>query len=152
MRTLPCPAFVCCALLLAAGQAHAQAIQRCEGGGQVTYSNGPCPPGTQSARTIGPSAAPQPADEKAARERARRDALELGRIERERKAEEARAEKQRQANAKKDEARARECRKLALRLDQARDALARATLAKRADAERKVHRAEEQYQLQCRKG
>ncbi|MCK6429211.1 DUF4124 domain-containing protein [Betaproteobacteria bacterium PRO7] len=144
--------FACCALFLVAGTAHAQAIQRCEGGGKVTYSNGPCPPGTQPARTLAPSPGPNVADEKAARERAQRDARELDRIERERKAEEARAEKQRQALAKKEEARARECRKLELRLAQAKDALARATLAKRAEAERKARRAEEQYELQCRKG
>ncbi len=141
-----------CALSVAAVAAHAQAIQRCEGGGQVTYSNGPCPPGTQPAHTLAPIPAPNAADERAARERAARNARELERIERERKAEEARAEKQRQALAKKEEARARECRKLELRLAQAKDALARATLAKRAEAERKARRAEEQYELQCRKG
>jgi len=152
MHPLLRPALACCALVFAASAAHAQTIQRCEGGGTVTYSNGPCPPGTQAARTLAPSAPPDAAEGKAARERAQREARELDRIERERKAEEARAEKQRQANAKKDEAKARECRKLALRLDQAKDALARATLAKRADAERKARRAEEQYELQCRQG
>lgn len=152
MQTLLRPALACCAVLLAAGAAHGQAIQRCEGGGTVTYSNGPCPPGTQSARTLAPGAAPDADDAKAARERAQRDARELDRIERERKAEEARADKQRQASAKKDEAKARECRKLALRLEQAKDALARTTLARRADAERKARRAEEQYELQCRRG
>lgn len=152
MPTLLRPAIACLALFLPAGAAHAQAIQRCEGGGQVTYSNGPCPPGTQPARTLAPSPGPNAADEKAARERAQRDARELDRIERERKADEARAEKQRQALAKKEQARARECRKLELRLAQAKDALVRATLAKRADAERKARRAEEQYELQCRRG
>ncbi len=152
MQTLLRAAIACCYLILVAGAAHPQAIQRCEGGGQVTYSNGPCPPGTQPARTLAPSPGPSAADEKAARERARRDASELARIERERKADAARAEKQRQALAKKEQAQARECRKLELRLTQAKDALARATLAKRADAERKARRAEEQYEQQCRKG
>jgi hypothetical protein len=140
-----------CLALLLAGAAHAQSIQRCEGGGTVTYSNGPCPPGTAPARTLAPNAAPDPAEQKAARERAQRDARELDRIERERKAEEARAAKQRQALAKKEEAKVRECRKLELRLAQANDALDRATLAKRADAERKARRAQEQYELQCRR-
>lgn len=151
MQILLRTALACCVPLLVAGTAHAQAIQRCEGGGQVTYSNAPCPPGTQPARTLAPSPGPNAADAQAARERAQREARELDRIERERKAEEARAEKQRQALARKEQARARECRKVELRLAQAKDALARATLARRADAERKARRAEELYELQCRR-
>jgi hypothetical protein len=139
-------------IALPAASATAQKIQRCEGGGQVTYSNGDCPPGTQASRTVGPGGRPTSQDQKAARERANRDAKQLDRIERDRKAEEARAAKARQTLAQKEQARVRECRKLEFRLQQARDAVSKSTLAKRADAERKAQRAEEQYEIQCRKG
>lgn len=140
-----------CALVPLGGAA-AQTIRRCEGGGQVTYSNTECPPGTQPARTVGPTGAPNADDARAARERAARDAKEVERIDRERKAEEARAEKQRQTLAKQEQAKARECRKLELRWRQAQEAVGKATLASRTEAERKARRAEEQYELQCRKG
>lgn len=61
-------------LALVTAGAWAQTIQRCEAGdGRVTYSEGTCPPGTRTVRSIAPPARPSPEAQKEARERAQRD-------------------------------------------------------------------------------
>lgn len=136
------PALVLLAALAAAG-AQAQTVQRCEGpDGKVTYADGPCPSGTTSVRTLPPAGASSAADQKAAQERSRRAVQAAEQAERQRRAEEAqiaRARAQEDAKARKRDA---HCRRLESRLRLAQEDLAAAALGKRAEAQRRVRRAE----------
>lgn len=130
--------------------ASAQTVQRCESpDGKVTYSNTACPPGTQAVRTIEREPQPPAVDQKAARERTQRYTRQVERLERERKIEEEKAARQRAAAEAKAQKLAAECRKLQSRVDAAKDAFERATLARRQEADRKLRRAQQQYDAAC---
>lgn len=138
------------ALAAAAGAVGAQDVQRCDGpDGKVTYANGPCPEGTRPVRTLPPAQPPSAADQKAARERARQDQRDAEALDRARKAEDERAAREQdkaQAQAAKVEA---QCRRLQSRLDAARHEVAGATSTQRADAQRRMRRAEQNYIADC---
>ena len=135
---------------LAVLPAAAQELQRCEGAdGKVSYAHGPCRPGTTAVRTLPPASTPSAADQKAAQQRAQQDVRNAAALDRARKAEAervARQQEQVQAKAKKQEA---HCRRLETRLRQAQDELAAATQNKRAEAQRRVKRAEGLYTEDC---
>jgi len=135
---------------LATVPAGAQDVQRCEdANGKVSYANGPCPQGTTAVRTLPPAATPSAADRKAAQQRAQQDTRDAAALDRARKAEEqriAREQEQAQARAKKQEA---QCRRLETRLRQEREELASASSNKRAEAQRRVRRAEQAYVEEC---
>ena len=58
--------------LAVSGSAGAQ-IRRCEApGGDITYSNEDCPPGTRAVKSVAPAAQPSPEERTAAQERAQR--------------------------------------------------------------------------------
>lgn len=139
-----------CLLALAALPAAAQDVTRCQGpDGKVSYVGGPCPPGTTAVRALPPADAPSAADQQAARERAQKDARSAAALESKRQAAETRAareQEQRLAKAKKQEA---HCRRLETRLRQAQEDLAAAPLKRRAEAQRRVKRAEELHAEDC---
>jgi dTMP kinase len=135
---------------LAAAPASAQDVQRCEdASGKVSYANGQCPQGTTAVRTLPPAATPSAADRKAAQQRAQQDTRDAAALDRARQAEEqriAREQEQAQAKAKKQEA---QCRRLETRLRQEQNELAIASSNKRAEAQRRVRRAEQAYAEEC---
>lgn len=128
----------------------AQDVQRCEApDGRVSYANGPCPPGTRPVRTLPPAEAPSAADQKSARERSQQAVRNAAALDRARKAEEerlAREQEKEQARAKKQE---QHCRRLLSRLHAAQEELVNASPKKRAEAQRRVRRAEELYVEDC---
>jgi hypothetical protein len=137
---------------LCAGAAMAQSVQRCESPeGKVTYSNSPCPAGTESKRKIEPDAGPSPADQKAARERAQQHSRELDKLERQRQKDDDNAARERataEARQRKQDA---ECRKLEARVRAAKDEFDNATLQRRQQADRKLRLAEQQANAACKK-
>jgi hypothetical protein len=138
------------ALLTVSPPLIAQEVQRCEApDGRASYAQGPCPPGTRPVRTLPPAEAPSAADRKSARERGEQDVRNAAAIDRARKAEEerlAREQERAQAQARKQE---QHCRRLLSRLSTAREELASASPTKRAEATRRVKRAEELYVEDC---
>lgn len=135
-----------------AGAAGAQTVHRCEGAdGKVTYSNTACPPGTQAVRNIEPAPPPPAIDQKAARERTQRYAREVERLESERRKQEEQAQRQRAAAQEKARRKQAECRRLQARVEDARAAFEKATLAKRQEADRRLRRAQAQYDAACGK-
>ncbi|MCS7100180.1 MAG: hypothetical protein NZL99_00635 [Burkholderiaceae bacterium] len=139
------------AAVAAAGAAIAQPVQRCEDArGHVTYSNADCPPGTQAVRTLPREPAPPAVDQKAAQARAQRHAREVERLEAERRRREEKAARQRAAEEEKSRRREAQCRRLAMRVEDARQDFERATLAKRQEADRKLRRAQQQYDAACK--
>ncbi|HXF45151.1 MAG TPA: DUF4124 domain-containing protein [Burkholderiaceae bacterium] len=145
-------ALVVAAALLAGAAGAQQTVQRCESpDGKVTYSNTACPPGTHPVRTIEPEPSPPAVDQKAARERTQRYAREVERLESERKKQEEKAQRERAAAQAKAHKKQVECRKLEARVEDARTAFESATLAKRQDADRRLRRAQAQYDAACGK-
>ncbi|MCS6944351.1 MAG: DUF4124 domain-containing protein [Sutterellaceae bacterium] len=139
------------AVVGAAGAAIAQPVQRCEDGrGHVTYSNAECPPGTQAARTLPRQPAPPAADQQAAQARIQRYTREVERLEAERRRQEEKEARQRAAVQEKARRREAHCRRLAMRVENARQDFERATLAKRHEANRKLRRAQQQYDAACK--
>lgn len=129
----------------------AQEVQRCESPeGKVTYSNSPCPAGTQAVRKIEPDPGPSTADQKAARDRAQQHSRELDKLERQRQKEEEKAARERAAVDAKQAKRDAECRKLDARVRAAREEFESATLQRRQEADRKLRLAEDQAAA-CRK-
>ncbi len=137
-------------LSLVAVPAAAQDVQRCEdANGKVSYASGPCPQGTTAVRTLPPAGTPSPVDRKAAQQRAQQDTRDAAALDRARKAEEqriAREQEQAQTKAKKQEA---QCRRLETQLRQEREELASTPSNKRAEAQRRVSRAEQAYVEEC---
>jgi hypothetical protein len=135
---------------LSALPAAAQEMQRCEGpGGKVSYAQGACPPGTTAVRTLPPATTPSSADQKAAQQRAQQDLRNAAALDKSRKTEEeriAREQEKAAAAAKKQEA---HCRQLDARLRQAQDELDQSTAARRAEAQRRVRRAQTLYVEDC---
>lgn len=130
--------------------AAAQDVQRCESpDGKVTYANGPCPAGTRAVRTLPPPDAPSAADQQAAQQRARQDASKATAIERDRKAEETRIAREQERAENEAKKLAAQCRRLESRLQEAQKELAGATSNKRAEAQRRVTRAEALYAEDC---
>ncbi|MCU0765228.1 MAG: DUF4124 domain-containing protein [Burkholderiaceae bacterium] len=145
------PRLILAALLaLAALPSTAQDIQRCEGaGGTVTYASGACPPGSAAVRTLPAVAAPDAAEQQAARQRAQRDARSAAELDRARLAmEQSAAREQQQAVAQASRQQA-QCRRLLTGLRHAREDLAEARPAKRAEARRRLARAEDLYRDDC---
>jgi hypothetical protein len=130
--------------------AAAQEMQRCEGpGGKVSYAQGACPPGTTAVRTLPPATTPSSADQKAAQQRAQQDLRNAAALDKARKADEeriAREQEKAAAAAKKQEV---HCRRLDARLRQARDELDQSPQARRAEAQRRVGRAQALYVEDC---
>jgi hypothetical protein len=115
----------------------------------VTYSGGPCPPGTRAVRTLPPPEAPSATDQQAAKQRAQQDLRNATALDRARRSDEerlARDEARVQAKAKKQES---ECRRLETRLRHAQEDAASATAGKRTEAQRRVQRAEELFVADC---
>ncbi len=115
------------ALLMAAGAAPAQQVQRCESPDRkVTYSNTNCPEGTTPVRNVNTSPPVAVDEQKAAKERAKRDAEQAKAVDAARAKEEAQAQAQRAAaDQKKAQAKERErCEKAKHELAQSMDASA----------------------------
>jgi hypothetical protein len=138
------------AVLASALPAAAQEMQRCEApDGRTSYVAGSCPPGTRSVRSLPPAEPPSAADQKSARQRGQQDVRDAATLDRARKAEEerlAREQEKVQAQARKQE---QHCQRLLSRLNAAREELASAPPKKRAEATRRVKRAEELYVEDC---
>ena len=82
------------ALLMAAGAAPAQQVQRCESPDRkVTYSNTNCPEGTTPVRNVNTSPPVAVDEQKAAKERAKRDAEQAKAVDAARAKEEAQAQR-----------------------------------------------------------
>jgi hypothetical protein len=144
-RTGATAALVVAAGLLCVLPALAQEVQRCETPeGKVTYSNVPCPEGTQSVRKIEPDSAPTAAEQKAARERAQQHSRELDKLERQRQKDEEKAARERATTESKQAKHDAECRKLDARVKVAREEFDNATLDQRQRADRKLRLAEDQ--------
>ena len=125
--------------------AFSQQVQRCESPeGKVTYSNVPCPDGTQAVRKIESDPAPNAADQKAARERAQQHSRELDKLERQRQKEEEKAARERASAESKQAKHDAECRKLDAKVKVARDEFDNASLDQRQRADRKLRLAEDQ--------
>ena len=140
------------ALLVVAGGAHAQAI-RCEGpDGKVAYGNVECPPGTTPVRTLSAPGKISAEERQAAREHSQKEAKQVDRIERERKTEETKRASTEKTDRLRAAAHARTCKRLELRVNQAKDDAAIGPLAKRSDAQRRLRKAQENYELECGKG
>ncbi len=145
------PAGIVAALLLAAmAQSAAQDVQRCEAAdGKTVYVNGPCPGGTRPVRALPPAQAPNAADQKAAQQRARQDSSKVAEIDRGRKADEARAVREQERAENRLKKKQTHCRRLEARLRVAQEDLAGATLNKRAEAQRRLRRADELFTADC---
>ncbi len=131
--------------------ADSDAVQRCEAtDGKVTYANGPCPEDARVVRSLPLDTAPSAADKRAAQERT----LKAKRVlETQEKIEQSRQQKaQRDQNAldRKAQALARDCGKLSLKVRFAREDLDRAAFGKRPEFERKLARAQENYEKSCK--
>jgi predicted S18 family serine protease len=149
-RTGATAAFVA-ATVLCAPIALGQQVQRCESPeGKVTYSNTPCPEGTQAVRKIESEPGPTAAEQKAARERAQQHSRELDKLERQRQKEEEKAARERASADSKQAKRDAECRKIDARVQAARTEYEAATLAQRQQADRKLRLAEDQA-ASCKK-
>jgi hypothetical protein len=128
----------------------AQDVQRCEAAdGKVTYANGPCPSGTRAVRTLPPADTPSAANQQAAQQRAKQDAGRVAAIERDKKAEETRIAREQERVDIETRKLAAQCRRLESGLQQAQDELAGAPSNKRAEAQRRVKRAEALYTADC---
>jgi nucleoid-associated protein YgaU len=149
----PVPRWVPLALTLAlvfSTSAHAQVL-RCESpAGAVTYSNGGCPPGTAVKREVPPAPAVTDTDRQRAQSQAKAEAARAQKLDQAERADAQQRERERAAEAKKAQEREKNCRKLALQLQQAEDDLSKATVNKRASAEKTRNRARERYELDCR--
>lgn len=99
------------ALLLAAADAGAQGIQRCEGpGGRVTYANDACPEGTRPVRTVDTAPAPSPEAQQAARDQAARNAAAAQTLAEQRRAQQAAgAQRERETQRQREAQRATDC-------------------------------------------
>lgn len=138
-------------LLSLSATASAQAV-RCESpGGQVTYADSACPPGTAAVRNLPPPGKPAPEDARAARDRLKADQQQVQKIERERRIDDEKAARDRAARDKREEERLRHCRKLTQRVTDAEDAVSRAPLNRRESAERQLRRAREDHAADCGK-
>jgi hypothetical protein len=130
----------------------AQEVLRCEGAdGKVGYANGTCPPGTATVRALPPAGTPNPDEQKAAQQRAQRDLRHAEALDRARRAEGERAmreQTQQLAQANKQDA---HCRRLQTSLRYAQEDLAEARPHKRAEARRRVARAEDLIREDCRR-
>ncbi len=144
------------ALLLAPGAgrslaADSDAVQRCEAAdGKVTYANGPCPEGARAVRSLPPDAAPNAADKRAAQERTLKAKKVLQAQERIEQNNQLKAQREKSALDNKAQALARDCGKLSLKVRFAREDLDRAALGKRPEFERKLTRAQENYEKSCK--
>jgi hypothetical protein len=137
-------------IALAALPAAAQDVQRCEAAdGKVSYANGPCPPGSTAMRTLPPAGAPSAADQKAAQQRLQQDARGVAALDRARKAEEDRVAREHELALSKAKKQESQCRRLQASLRYAQEDLASARLHKRAEAQRRVVRAEDRYVEDC---
>jgi hypothetical protein len=150
---------LCLAVLLlpAAQAASAQGIQRCEDGtGRATYTNGPCPSGTQATRPVNTAPAVPDAERKAAEARTRQDSQAVKAIERERAAEEARTKAQADKARKAEAGDAARCDKARRDLERARSTRSElssraATVEQMQRADREVGRREEDLSRACGK-
>ncbi len=136
-----------CALLCALNVAHAQDIHKCVVGGQVSYSDLPCPANASSASTLtrpsAPASDPQAAA-KLARARKESAALEKTRL--------ARDEREAKLDARAAQVAAtqeRKCGKLRLNRQWAEDDARRATAATIDSARLKARRAAELLAMEC---
>jgi hypothetical protein len=140
------------AALLASASAPGMALDvlRCEGAdGKVGYASGACPPGTAAVRALPPTEAPRPDEQRAAQQRAQHDVRRAEALDRARRADEERAAReqaQQLALARKQDA---HCRRLQASLRYAQEDLADARERKRAEARRRVARAEDVYREDC---
>ena len=100
-------------------------------------------------RTLPPTATPSAADQAAAAKRAWQDAGKASAVERDKKAEEGRAAREQERADKEAKKSAAQCRRLDLQLRHAEEELASATLNERAEAQRRVQRAEALYVQEC---
>ena len=126
-------------------------IQRCEApDGKVTYSNESCPPGTTAVKKVDTRPPVTEADAKSAKTRAQRDAEEAKALDKQREAEEKSRARAREAARKKEEQLERECNKKRIAVNTARDAVESASLNRRAELEKKLARAQESFEKDCR--
>lgn len=126
-------------------------IQRCEApDGKVTYSNESCPPGTTAVKKVDTRPPVTEADAKSAKTRAQRDAEEAKALDKQREAEEKSRARAREAARKKEEQLERECNKKRIAVNTARDAVESASLNRRAELEKKLARAKESFEKDCR--
>lgn len=145
-----------CSLLFAALLASAplagmaQDLLRCEAAdGKVGYASGTCPPGTAAVRALLPAGSPSADEQRAAQQRAQHDVRRADALDRARRADEERAAReqaQQLAQARKQDV---HCRRLQASLRYAQEDLAEARERKRAEARRRVARAEDLYREDC---
>ncbi len=84
-------------------ESRAQSIQRCEGaGGKITYSNGDCPEGTKSVRSVQTAPTPTPEAQQAARTRADSDAQRAQQLATERQVQQTQVQEQQQSQRAAD--------------------------------------------------
>jgi hypothetical protein len=111
----------------------AQTVQRCESrDGKVTYSNTKCPEGTSAVRPVNTSPPVAVDEQKAAKERARRDAVEAKAIDQSRQKDEAKAERAAADQKKAEDKERQRCEQASRDLERARTA--RASLMQRSAA------------------
>lgn len=123
------------------------AVQRCEAGGKVSYSDLPCP----GASTLSIDAAPPAAPDAAAADVARqRQAAELSRLQQLRELRERQDQRIRDLAARGAAARDKQCRTLAIQQKWREEDVRDASLKQAANARKRLRRAEERYREACR--
>jgi hypothetical protein len=142
--------FLLLAALLSAPTLAAAQIQRCEGpDGKVTYSNESCPTGTKLIKNVDTRPQVTEADAKSAKTRAQREAEEAKAIDKQRADEEQSLARARDAARKKEEALERECNKKRIVVNKAKEAVESSALNRRAELEKKLERAQADFDKSC---
>jgi hypothetical protein len=135
------------ALALLSCSAPALAVYKCEAAGKTVYSDVPCADSVHSMKEIQIDTGGDNAAD--AQQRLQQDKKELQRLETARRKQEAADEKAARRARKARQAHEKKCEDLALRVKWAKEDADHAGIRAREKAQRKLHRAEEKYQLSC---
>lgn len=131
--------------------APAMAINKCESGGKITYSDEPCR-NSKAVKFDAPSGnEPLAADTENARQQAMREKNELKRLESERRQREAQEDKEHQKLARADAAKKKKCAELALQQKWAEEDANRASGKSADKVKRTARRKAEKFQMECGK-
>jgi hypothetical protein len=142
MKTLALPLLLFCFWL------PAHAIDKCESGGRIIYSDQGCGNG-RTLEYVAPAPPPDASDAASARQRAAQEKRELDRLQSERRSAQARQEREQQRIARAALARERKCRMLALSRKWSSEDAAAADLKSVSRARRNALRNVEKYEAVC---
>ncbi|HEY8101858.1 MAG TPA: DUF4124 domain-containing protein [Burkholderiaceae bacterium] len=128
----------------------ALAVYKCEAGDKITYSDAPCATG-KSVDLGNKTSTSAASDIAKAKEQNTQEKKQLKELETARHKREAAEDKQQEKLMKTAAGKKKKCASLELKKKWSNEDAANASVKKQESAKRKVHRAEEKYELECGK-